>query len=1319
MSVAPLPLGPFRGFAPFDEAAADVFFGRTAETEALVDRVLGGHGRVVAVTGESGVGKTSLVRAGLATALAKRGIPVLYLPGPDDLDAEVLRAASRAGGSPPSPGEPTADYVARLARESRSGMVIVLDHLEDALWDEAVPGRAAALGTLVSRVVEEAGTRVHLVLVVDRDAFALLDGLGLPPAFQPAPGSWYTVGRLGEKVVAEILDRTAVHSGTFFETGLPAVVAADLCHDRRCLPLDLQLCARAMVDFRLTSTRKYQSSGGVAMLRPMFFEHALAGAEAGGRRVLLDVAMRNGATLTEIETRTHLPRATVVEAVRLLAARGVLHRRAGDPDEHVRLAHPAIGPYVEAFGIEDRARTEAVRRRLHARMAQGGRLTVRELVTVKRTLGTALSSAERDLFGRSLRRHIGEAAIVLALIGGLCATLIVDSRQAYVLDFEPPRASAASRVVVRVGRPRRGIARLLPRAANGGALFADTGFSAAGMVPAATARIAEGQAGGTLDPDKNGAVPNWLRDVVNGLRPVPRGVAKALIGDADGVTSLKHAFSEPLTRRETLDALAVIGRGRAGEDEILAAALGDAAPEIRRRGVEVAAAIDRRLGNSAHAATLRGALGDKSPDVRSAVLREIETLPPAEATEVLVVALRDHDPDHRRAAEEATLALALRNPEAAAAAAERLLESPDGSARRSGLPLLERIAGRAPAACAAVLQRLVGNLKAPEEARVAALLALRKAGPPPLSLKPALEQAVGQPSSPRLRAAALPLYARLIDPTAAEEIARTEMKGQPIARAAAAAVWGAVAVTRPDLAAKPLKALVYDPSVEIRIEAARSFAFLKREGIPLVEKLLKDPNAEVERAAIESALALAPLNPYAIATMLGKAVKLVRPPVRRQVVDALGRLGETRPTAALPLLARALKDPDGGTRATVAGALCVLAHRNAIAASPYLRIAARDPARDVRAAAASCLEELASSDPRGGAKMAIELAGADEPAVRAAAALSLGRLAVRAPDLALGTLFKLLDDGDGVVRDAAARGFAAFGESGAGGPGFAESKRGAEAERALGAALGQGDAAQRKLVVAAAAKNKLAGVLRQATTDGDDAVRLLAVKAAGALTPPALDVVRATVDDRSSVVRAAATHILAAASGGGAKEVLPIYEAALRGGDHAAREAAIVGLGELPETSKAAARLLGEALQQPSESIRAAAVEALGHLAERDPEAAVPILERALHDSSYDVASAAVPGLALAWSRTLSPDSLANTLIKAEADSARRFVALEALVLRARSGQGQAARNAVAALGRVAETGPPLARFAAHLGRAFLGSPAADLHAFLERLLGG
>ena len=58
---------PYPGLRPFERHEADAFFGRERQVDAMVDR-LGRH-RLLAVTGGSGCGKSSLVRAGLLEAL--------------------------------------------------------------------------------------------------------------------------------------------------------------------------------------------------------------------------------------------------------------------------------------------------------------------------------------------------------------------------------------------------------------------------------------------------------------------------------------------------------------------------------------------------------------------------------------------------------------------------------------------------------------------------------------------------------------------------------------------------------------------------------------------------------------------------------------------------------------------------------------------------------------------------------------------------------------------------------------------------------------------------------------------------------------------------------------------------------------------------------------------------------------------------------------------------------------------------------------------------------------------------------------------------
>src|SRR5579872_5113510 len=200
--------GPFRGFVPFDEAATETFYGRREETARLAELVLAEANRVTALSGELGVGKTSLLRAGLIPALQKRGVVAIYLGAYDDLDAEVLQATSRAGVDPPAPNLEVADYLARIARESRAGTVLILDHLEDVLGDEL--GGAADLGVLVARALEGGGNRLRVVVSVTDASFPRLDLLYRSAGVSPQPGAWLTLAPLSEAQITEIFEQTAL-----------------------------------------------------------------------------------------------------------------------------------------------------------------------------------------------------------------------------------------------------------------------------------------------------------------------------------------------------------------------------------------------------------------------------------------------------------------------------------------------------------------------------------------------------------------------------------------------------------------------------------------------------------------------------------------------------------------------------------------------------------------------------------------------------------------------------------------------------------------------------------------------------------------------------------------------------------------------------------------------------------------------------------------------------------------------------------------------------------------------------------------------------
>lgn len=1302
--------GPFRGALPFDESGSSVFFGRQSELESLYSQVMQEGVRVSALTGPSGVGKTSLLRAGLHPILASEGMLGIYVGDYENLDQEVTQAASRSRAQPPGQGELMSDYVARLAHAAPGGAVLMLDHLETVVSDAAPAGSREKLSTFLAGVLSAGGTKLRLLFSVDSDAYHLLGRL-LPRSVLAATGSTFELRNFDEDQAAAVIEQTALQTGTFIEAGLASRISTDLCRKGRCFPLDLQMVARTMMDLRLTSIRRYERSGGATMLSQTFFDRVVA--EAGGRtglRVLLDVIGHGLSTIDEIATRNHLAKAEVERAVSTFVGRGVFGKREGERADRFAFLHPALAERAAAYCALDRAKVDRIRRRLRQRVLAGQRLTVPELVSVWRHLGRALSVEEQNTCKRSIRRKVFNVSLTGLVLVALVVVLFIELRSSYSLDFEPKESLGQARVVVRMGRPGRPLVSMLPHDPPFGSIVADTGFARAGLAEDLRERIDQGHVTGKLDRAKGHTVPGWLQTVLSGLRPVQRGSAALLLGEPTGIKALQQAFADPVARRETLDVLEVVGQGGAGEEELLAAALSDTTPELRRRGVEVAAAIDRRLGNGAHAATLRAALSDPDPLVRNAVLGACAVLPPSEASDVLRVALTHAEPGMRHQAEDTVLDLAVKAPKEAAMAAASVAQSTDAPTRRNGLELLEKVATNSPKGTDEVLRQLVSDAAAPEDTRVVALRLLRLGGASPEGLRDIVAHAIASDESPRLRAAALPIYARTIEPEAAEELAHNENKGTVQSRAAATAIWAALVQSRPEAASKALKAALFDPAPEVRAEAARALGALRRDAITVLPRTLLDPNVEVLRGGLEASVVMATSNFYAVVEALTKGLRVVRPGWRSDIVQTLGKVGEKRANSVLPPLMRVFKEGPADAKRTVARTLCNLSRFEPQVVSPYLRSVARDTDASVRSAAANCLEVLAASDPKGAARLARELAQAEDATVRLAATQTLGKLAPQAPELALSGLLELVRSPEASTRQAALAALTTAGKAGV------KVDKPDEAIKTLEPLLAKGDQVERRQVVLAASALQLAPLVRLAALDRDDAVRIEALRGAAALVPPAIDLLRAAADNGPPQLKTEAMTLLIHTGGEAAAQVLPIFEGMVRAGDLELRRTAALGLGELVGAETEAVQVLGQLMNSRSETIRRSVAEALSAVAGRQATLARPLLEQALTDPAHDVREAASRGLAVAWANDQKPNDLAAVLISSEADSRRRFVALEALVRKAKN--AQARPEVDKALEAVAQTGPPLARLAAQVGKAFIDRPASELRAFLDRLLG-
>jgi formylglycine-generating enzyme required for sulfatase activity len=78
-------INPYRGLVALEEQDADFFFGRDHETEQIIRKMLSAPGRLIALIGNSGVGKSSLVLAGVIGSLKRQRWPGGQMAWPEAL----------------------------------------------------------------------------------------------------------------------------------------------------------------------------------------------------------------------------------------------------------------------------------------------------------------------------------------------------------------------------------------------------------------------------------------------------------------------------------------------------------------------------------------------------------------------------------------------------------------------------------------------------------------------------------------------------------------------------------------------------------------------------------------------------------------------------------------------------------------------------------------------------------------------------------------------------------------------------------------------------------------------------------------------------------------------------------------------------------------------------------------------------------------------------------------------------------------------------------------------------------------------------------
>jgi len=204
-------VSPLRGLDPFGESERDVWQGREKGRDELSRLVTSGTFRAGLLFGEPGVGKTSLVRAGLIPDLRDHGIVALAC---EDLGqpAASFAAGLSSFGIQPNANEAPVAFIARAVSNAVQGQqfVFVVDDIDLACHDERIIGEIAEL---YQKVVSRSAGKARFLFVCAAERLNLLSALERRTGSLFPPSNRFELPRMPQELASTIFDRVLSLSG--------------------------------------------------------------------------------------------------------------------------------------------------------------------------------------------------------------------------------------------------------------------------------------------------------------------------------------------------------------------------------------------------------------------------------------------------------------------------------------------------------------------------------------------------------------------------------------------------------------------------------------------------------------------------------------------------------------------------------------------------------------------------------------------------------------------------------------------------------------------------------------------------------------------------------------------------------------------------------------------------------------------------------------------------------------------------------------------------------------------------------------------------
>jgi DNA-binding SARP family transcriptional activator/WD40 repeat protein len=307
---------PYRGLLPYSAEDADSFFGREADVAACLRKLR--DARVLAVVGPSGIGKSSLVRAGVVAALTRSGTRVLVTT-PGDRPTESL-----------------------LGLKARGRQTLVVDQAEEAVTACAdTEERERYFAALAAHVA--AGGALVLSMRTDH----LGDLAPYPHITRLLEDGLHLLGPMSEPDLRNAIEGPARRSGLRLEPGLVDVLVQEVEGEPAALPM-LSHVLRATWERREGPTltvEGYRATGGIRSAVSQTAETLYEAIDPSQRSRLRTLLLRLVMPTEDGDAvRTRVPRSRVAadDEHQELVEQLVSARLVSTDGDTVQIAHEAL-----------------------------------------------------------------------------------------------------------------------------------------------------------------------------------------------------------------------------------------------------------------------------------------------------------------------------------------------------------------------------------------------------------------------------------------------------------------------------------------------------------------------------------------------------------------------------------------------------------------------------------------------------------------------------------------------------------------------------------------------------------------------------------------------------------------------------------------------------------------------------------------------------------------------------------------------------------------------------------------------------------------